>query len=393
MSINLRNKKILYVSQKAGFFGGVERYIFDTASILTKNGCAVSGLFFENARDLELFSEPFQKIFRQADVESVLSSGDFDMAFIHKVDSPELVKALRAKFKTVVFVHDHDYYCLRRHKYFPFKRINCSLPFNPVYCSLCSGMIQRSGSGFKCLNVMERVRLLHEIRKCDAFMVMSGFMRDNLIMNKFSKDSIFKIYPVRHLSRFESEDELPDKKPVIIYVGQLIRGKGVDLMLQALAMLEVDYKAVIVGSNKDDEFLKALAKQLGIADKVEFAGWQTEPERFWKEADIAVFPSRWQEPFGLAGIEAFAHKIPVVGFDVGGVSEWLRDNENGIMVPEKDIAAMADALLELLGSPEAGKRLGANGYRYVKEHFSEENFVGGFELMLDIVLGGQGDYE
>ena len=70
------------------------------------------------------------------------------------------------------------------------------------------------------------------------------------------------------------------------------------------------------------------------------------------------------------GPEALAHSLPLVGFDVGGVREYLIDGENGILVPEGDIEAFAGALSRLLSDRDLARRLGVNGRRLVADKYS-----------------------
>ena len=112
-------------------------------------------------------------------------------------------------------------------------------------------------------------------------MVLSEYMRENLLMNHFPEKSIYKIYPVRELPARQDRKKAFANPPVIMFAGQLIRGKGVDLMLRALALLKKDYHALIVGDGKDMDFLKKMAARLGIAEKVEFTGWQSDISKFW----------------------------------------------------------------------------------------------------------------
>lgn len=376
-------KRILFVSAKAGFLGGVERYIYDVASLLAENGYLVSGLFTERARDFEIFTRPFSQVFFPGDIASMLGKEKFDLAFLHKMTEPELIGSLRGVYPTAVFVHDHDYYCPRRHKYFPLCRINCSLPFNPLYCSLCCGMITRVDGRPRLIKLGKIYRVMREIRKCDAFVVMSDFMLKNLIMNRFPPNAVYKIPPFIQVSPQPRPFTATDRKPTVVYVGQLVKGKGVDLMLAALAKVDADFRALILGgSNHEAAPLKRLAEDLGIAGKVEFLGWQSEPERFLRQADVAVFPSRWQEPFGLTGIEALSQGVPVVGFDVGGVSEWLHDHVNGYLAPPGSVSALGEAIQSLVQAPDIAARLGENGRQMVKQHFSPENFIAGFDHML-----------
>lgn len=359
-------KRVLYVSEKAGFFGGVERYIYDTAKALKDAGWSVSMMFAEEALDLPEFLKIFDSNFRTNEINRIIAEEDFDLVIILKVSDAELVSKLRLTFNTSVCVSDHDYYCARHHKYFPLGRINCLLPSNLFYCSVCT---------LGCVNMFKFSNLLNEIRKCRSFMVLSEFMRHNLLINAFPEQSIYKIYPVRELPENQNRKRAFANPPVIMFAGQLIRGKGVDLLLRSLTLLNKNYHVLIVGDGKDMEYLKKLASQLGIADKVEFTGWQNDIFKFWEKADIAVFPSRWQEPFGLTGIEAFAHQVPVVAFDVGGVSEWLYHGRNGLLVPPRDIVTLCAELEYLLSSHETAADMGVIGYKFVSKNFKSEKFV------------------
>lgn len=99
-------------------------------------------------------------------------------------------------------------------------------------------------------------------------------------------------------------------------------------------------------------------------------------------SSIAVFPSLWQEPFGLTGIEAMSCGIPVVGFDVGGVSEWLKNGYNGILVPERDTTAMAGAIDQLLNDKELRKSLGKNARLSVEKNYCKQKFLNQFKNLL-----------
>ncbi len=108
-------KRILYVSEKAGFFGGVERYIYDTAEAMKNAGWSVSMMFSEEALDLQNFLEIFDSNFRTDEVERIIAEEDFDLVVIFKTSDVEVVSKLRLTFNTSVCVSDHDYYCARHH--------------------------------------------------------------------------------------------------------------------------------------------------------------------------------------------------------------------------------------------------------------------------------------
>ena len=155
-------------------------------------------------------------------------------------------------------------------------------------------------------------------------------------------------------------------------------------MLKSLANLDIPFHCTIAGDGNDRAMLEKMVQDYNLQDKVHFTGFVSEPETLWDQCDVFCFPIRWQEPFGLVGLEALAHGIPVVAFDLGGVREWLVDIKNGSAVPEKAdmnvafrlISEQHDTLL-----PEWRK----NCFRIAKEKFSEENFVNEFKNLAEVL--------
>jgi glycosyltransferase involved in cell wall biosynthesis len=89
--------------------------------------------------------------------------------------------------------------------------------------------------------------------------------------------------------------------------------------------------------------------------RVEFPGWLSHPEKdkLLKQSDLVVVPSLWPEPFGMVGLEACMHGVPVVAFDSGGVREWLQDGVNGFLAPGDPPTAsgLAMAVVKSLQNP------------------------------------------
>ena len=128
----------------------------------------------------------------------------------------------------------------------------------------------------------------------------------------------------------------------LLYVGQLIRGKGVQLLFAAMARMKTPRTLDIVGTGNMEPKLRALAAQLGIADRVRFNGFQSNPQDWMRAAKCVVVPSFWQEPYGLVAAEAVALGRPVVAFAIGGLPEAC--GGKATLVPPGDIDALADAL-------------------------------------------------
>lgn len=362
--------KILFYGKFTGFAGGIERYAFQTASLLRKRGARVDWCGEIPVRGEELFRRGFDAVLSPEELFS--DRTDYDLAALHKLPDPAVLSRLRARFgeKLVFWAHDHDLYCPRRHYYTPFGRINCHRAYSPFRCALCARI--SSPRSWKFLR-RGQTSLLRELREHPA-VVLSSFMRGNLILNGFSPELVHLVPPVIEVP--ETEVPPPESKVLrILFLGQLIRGKGADLLLDALRRMTVPWQAVIAGEGNDRPMLERLASEYGIADKVRFTGWLDNPEECFKECHAAVFPSRWQEPFGLSGAEALAHGVPVVAFDVGGVREWLTDSVSGFIVPEKDTAAMAGKLDLLYRDKSLAGRLGRAGRESVRDRFSPGKYI------------------
>ncbi|MBP5299825.1 MAG: glycosyltransferase family 4 protein [Victivallales bacterium] len=375
------DSNILYVGGPTGFAGGIERYACQTASLLRRHGARVTwcGLG-ETARDSRQFLDGFDHVVKIGQVLTGLDN--YDLVALHKLPDLDTLTSLRKKFgeRLVFWAHDHDLYCPRRHYYTPCGRANCHRAFTPLRCWLCAHVTRPQN--WKSLH-SGHAAVLRELKGHHA-VVLSAFMAGNLRKNGFSTEKLHLIYPEIQVADKPS-NILISNELNIIFIGQLIRGKGADLMLQALAMLTIPWHARIVGDGPDRQMLETLARRLGIHERMEFTGWLEKPEEHLSQSDVAVFPSRWQEPFGLAGIEAQAHGLPVVAFDLGGVREWLQDEVTGCLVPPLDTAAMASRLEGLFRDPARARRLGENARGQIRERFAPETFLASFRKLTEAV--------
>ena len=183
--------------------------------------------------------------------------------------------------------------------------------------------------------------------------VISEFMKGRLVANGIPAEKIVVESPkIESLRVGIGSDRVADSTPTLndpnhafvdlLYVGQLIRGKGVQLLLAAMARMKTPRTLDIVGTGNMEPKLKALAEELGIADRVRFNGFQANPQAWMRAARCVVVPSFWQEPYGLVAAEAVALGRPVVAFAVGGLPEAC--GGKATLVPPGDIAALADAL-------------------------------------------------
>jgi glycosyltransferase involved in cell wall biosynthesis len=367
--------RVLHLHERAGFHGGVEQILHDTARGLAARGWP-QGLLHADPQPQADYLGAFAQSGTGDDLIAAFAP---DVLFLHKVENPARVADLARRFPTVRMVHDHDLVCLRRHKYFPLTGRICDRPAGAAcYLNLCC--VQRAAPGavlpiaLKGLGeVKAAIRAHREVRR---LMVGSRWMEHELVMNGLDPGRVAIVPPIP-AALADARPVPPSREPEVLFVGQVIRGKGVDLLLKALAGVPGDWHATVVGTGNHLEQCRALAGELKIAGRVTFAGWVPHHalESYYGRAAVCVVPSRWPEPFGMVGVEAMARGRPVVAFAVGGIPDWLDDGVTGILAPEADTAALGAAIATLLGDRERAAALGAAGLERVRAEFQPAQYL------------------
>ena len=389
--------RILFVNEKCGHFGGVESNVLHTAQGLRALGHACRLAYGEQTRDPEAYAAAFEMATPVRELApsnpdapptaALVEAWRPDVVYFHKVPLLAAFTGVMERCRCLRMVHDHDLYCPRRHKYYMANSRVCRRRAG-WFCYLDGAFIVRRG-GFPPFGVQAigpKMRDLAVNRRLDGVLAASRFMRDQLLENGFAREQVHTI-PLG--TRFRDEPwRAPAESPHVLYVGQLVHGKGVDLFLRALARVKAPVTATIAGEGNGRDGLKALARKLGLAERVTFHGW-LGPEELaaeYRGARIAVVPSRWPEPYGLVGIEAMGAGLPVVAFNVGGIPDWLEDGVTGLLVPEQDCDAMARAFDRLLADPAYTEQLSRNAHAHARERFRFEDYV----AKLTAVLAGGG---
>ncbi len=366
--------KILFVGEYAGFIGGIERYMHQTAQLLRENGFAVDCLFNQKARDYELFAANFDQVFTSNQLNNRIQ--DYQLIVIHKLRDQKLIDSLlNSGQRIALFVHDHEYYCPRRAYYWPITRHNCHLAYQRWRCGCCA-MVQRHPDIVG--NFSSFGNLWRSLKKFPEFLVISDFMRNNLIHNGIERAKINKITPAIPLGELSE----PESPPRLIFTGQLIKGKGVDQLLDAVMLMKQQAIIDIVGHGSEYDKLKN--HPAVHSGKARLQGWSTTPESFLQGATAMVLPWRWQEPFGLVGVEALASGVPLVGFDIGGVREYLIPEENGILVAPGDIPGLAAGMDKIVSDPVLSQKYGRAGRTMTAQRFTHEAALGSWRKIAGV---------
>jgi len=176
---------------------------------------------------------------------------------------------------------------------------------------------------------------------------------------------------------------------LILYAGQIIRGKGVDVLLESLALLKSNFECVILGDGNHRAHCEELSRKLGLEARVTFKGFvpQEELKAYYRECSVVALSSVWPEPIATIGLEVMRYALPVVAFDAGGIKDWLLDGYNGYLVPWMDRQKYASRLDQLLADKPLARQLGENGLRLVSERYDFDQYIVDLETMFERVIG------
>ncbi|MEO7368042.1 MAG: glycosyltransferase family 4 protein [Gemmatimonadaceae bacterium] len=168
--------------------------------------------------------------------------------------------------------------------------------------------------------------------------------------------------------------------PLMITVARLVPHKGQDTGIRALAELSNEFptlRYVMVGEGHDEQRLRVLASELGVSDRVIFAGavFDEDLPEAYATSNIYLGASRLDnsvnvEGFGISLLEASASGVPVVAGDSGGVRSAVRDGITGVVIAPENVPAIASAVAEFLRNPVRASTFGAAGRKAVEERYN-----------------------
>ncbi|WP_216901856.1 glycosyltransferase [Synechococcus sp. CCY 9618] len=208
-----------------------------------------------------------------------------------------------------------------------------------------------------------RLRLVHYRRADVVTANTEGVLRALQAMGHWRRLELLPNPLPAGVGRGGAIEAVPQQRELLA-VARLVHQKGLDLLIRALASLGgdstcADWRLVLVGDGPERAALAALAAREGVADRVLFEGFKSDPVRYMARASVFVLPSRF-EGMPNALLEAMASGLAVVVSDASpGPLEMVDPGVNGLVVPSEDVEALADALGRLMADQALRERLGA----------------------------------
>jgi glycosyltransferase involved in cell wall biosynthesis len=224
------------------------------------------------------------------------------------------------------------------------------------------------------------------MNRSDALIAVSKYTVDELTdLYGIKEEKIHVIYNGVDINKFKPRPDrtelrrefgLEQEKKIVLFVGRLYHRKGLETLLRSIPPVlqqfsDVTFAISGTGFKKKEESLRDLAKELDIEDTVKFLGYVPDEKlpHLYAASDIFVLPAIY-ENFPFAILEAQATALPVISTKVGGIPEFLVDNENGFLIDPGDQEQLTQRVLALLQNPELAKEMGNRGRSLIEKKFA-----------------------
>lgn len=308
-----------------------------------------------------------------------------DVAFVHCGLNPALGRFIVRSVPSVVFAHEYSTFCPGGALLYETTDSVCPLWGVPNWRCLTNAYLRRC-------NTRRPGRLLASYRRTrsqnrflglvDAVVCDSEYVRRRLLENVALPADHVEVLPApAAVSAVVAEHG--SREPIVLFVGRVTPQKGLRYLIRALALVRRPARLIVVGDGYELPRIRALNEELGLSDRVEYAGILDREEvgRLYRRATVLVVPSVWPEPWGMVGPEAMASGLPVIAFRSGGIPEWLLDGQTGFLVEPRDVEGLAARIEQVLADPTLSRRLGARGRAVARNRFTIAGHVDALEAV------------
>jgi len=340
--------KILLATSSTGWSGG-QHQVYLLAKGLKQRGNSVSVITSNNSElGKKLIADGFDVHFfrmnKEADIFTIIK-----MAFFLKREKFDIINVHRPTAHTIVMAAN----LLSGHSvFFVTRRVPYGIP------SRISAKIKYDWF-------------------VNGVIAISNEVKQSIVKTGVREEAITVIHDAIDIDKFNPSDTLPAEElkgagPVIGTVGNANKQKGHQYFISAIPAILKKYPNALfvdVGVRDEDTELMELAKDLGIRNKIIFAGFRQDVGSYLKAMDLFIFPSI-VEGLGTALLEAMSMQKPVVVSKTGGMTDVIIDKENGIFVPPASSQAIARAVCSLLDNPSYMEELGRKARQTVVKDFS-----------------------
>ncbi|WP_152267594.1 glycosyltransferase family 4 protein [Agriterribacter humi] len=386
---------ILRVHENPTIKGGSEVYIRDVSEQLESRGIKNILLFITE-------EQPGYRIFVNREwisnipkedltitLDDILKDYKIDLVHIHGLSIVKAIEYMLSRYKVVRTMHEPRMVCPGYGKFWVTDGKPCTVKygfhcFYHAYTQKCF----RSRMPFNVFKDYQRTEfeVKNAGKRYAAILTMSEYIRNEAIIGGIPEE---KVICNPHFTKFE----LPylafeERERKFLFVGRLIEHKGIYQLLDAILPVlqqNADTALQIIGDGPLYNYVMDFVKGHQLQHQIVVEKWKSSAEisTLMKTSYCVLFPSIYPEAFGLVGIEAAMHSKPVIAFNTGGVSTWLKNNFNGFLLNEVSADALRGSIQKMIDNPEQYKQMSKNAWELASSYFSPKRHV---EMLIDIYL-------
>lgn len=248
-------------------------------------------------------------------------------------------------------------------------------------------------TGFVIKNFFSRQREF--VHGSDKVIAVSNFVKRSLLEETFTyEDKIKVIYNGVDAGKFKSEKDLSLRGTDLLFVGQIMKSKGIFDLLKLFEKKELaNYQLTLVGGGEDFAQLKtAIEEKPFTKERIFLTGnisYQDLIENYFLNPrfGVFVFPTKRFEGFPMVLVEAMFSGLPVVAYNKGGVEDAIVEGETGFLVQEGDLEGLKKKTLEILNDATLRKRMGSAALRRAENNFTLNKMLDEYEKVISEVTG------
>jgi len=233
--------------------------------------------------------------------------------------------------------------------------------------------------GFEKFKGIRKILAKYVLKRADAIRAVSERLKKQLIGDFRVKEDKITVVPIYvNVGVVETQGiasaEDKNKNFIFLTIGRLVPVKNIEMQIRAMANLKEKFKNIelwIVGEGPERKNLKFKIKNLKLEENVKLLGYKDDLTKFYSTADSFLLTSDY-EGYGMVIVEAASYGLPIIMTDVGCAGEFIKNNENGIVVLTKDEEALEEKMEELIKNQELRIRLGNNARESIKNLLNKE---------------------
>jgi glycosyltransferase involved in cell wall biosynthesis len=303
--------------------------------------------------------------------EKILIHEKPDVVHVHNIIGLSMGIILVAKklgIKTISTLHDHWGFCYKNTLIDNEEKI-C---MDSSRCSQCMKTIE--AGKFKNIPVRMRKDYFNYVfDNVDGFITPSQYLANTYIKNNFVKNKFFVIWNGLDINRFSKIKKIPSPLVRFTFIGHLGKHKGVHLIIEALNHLKKYKKKIflnVTGTGEELNNLQHQVEKYKLTNIVKFWGKvdHSQIENAYKETDILILPSRWPENQPVSITEAMACSTPIIGTDIGGIPELVKNNKNGYTFQINNSLDLSHKMEQFILNKSKVKSFGYRGYEIIKNN-------------------------